>query len=95
MADGPDIRNRAARVERLWAPLRTPMVRLRSSLTAHYANWVTRRAFMNTFRLDDKMLDDIGVTREEVKWAASLPLRVNASHALYARARKRRDRAIP
>lgn len=51
-----------------------------------------RDAFMRSLRLDDKILDDIGVTREEVEWAAGLPLEVNASSALYARARARRRR---
>jgi uncharacterized protein YjiS (DUF1127 family) len=71
------------------------MFRAHGAWVTHHDNRVTRRAFMNTFRLDDKMLDDIGVTREELDWAASRPLRVNASHALYARARARRQRKIP
>lgn len=50
-----------------------------------------RDAFMRSLRLDDKILDDIGVTREEVEWAARLPLEVNASSALYATARARRQ----
>ena len=51
-----------------------------------------RDAFRRTLRLDDNLLDDIGVTREEVEWAATLPLEVNASRALYARAAARRRR---
>lgn len=95
MANEPSIRNRAARVSPFWAILQTLATRLRHKLETHREHRVTRRAFMNTFRLDDRMLDDIGVTREEVEWAASLPLEVNASHALYARARKRRTCGIP
>ncbi len=49
-----------------------------------------RAAFMHTVHLDDRMLDDLGVTREEVLWAASLPLEVNAALALQARAAARR-----
>ena len=95
MAKGTGIKKVAARVSPLWTAIRTLMFRAHGALTTRHENRVTRRAFMNTFRLDDKMLDDIGITREELEWAASLPLRVNASHALYARARKRRDRAMP
>ena len=40
--------------------------------------------------LDDYMLDDIGVTREELEWAIRLPLRINAALALHDRARRRR-----
>ena len=95
MANKPSIRNRAARVSTFWAILQTLTSRLRHKLETRHEHRVTRRAFMNTFRLDDKMLDDIGVTREEVEWAASLPLEVNASLALYARARKRRTCGNP
>lgn len=40
--------------------------------------------------LDDHMLDDIGVTRDELQWAIGLPFRVNAALALHERARRRR-----
>jgi|GEM_PF-2176343 len=49
-----------------------------------------RAAFMHVAHLEDRMLDDMGVTREEVLWAASLPLEVNAALALEARAARRR-----
>ena len=45
-------------------------------------------------RLDDRMLDDIGVTREELEWAIGLPLRVNATLVLHARARRRRQAGL-
>lgn len=50
----------------------------------------SRAAFMHTVHLDDRLLDDMGVTREEVLWAASLPLEENAALALRTRAAKRR-----
>jgi uncharacterized protein YjiS (DUF1127 family) len=90
MASGPGFRTHPTAVLLLWATMRTLVSRLRTTLAAHHENSVARQAFMNMTRLDDKMLDDIGVTRDEVAWAASLPLRVDASHALYARARRRR-----
>ena len=49
-----------------------------------------RAAFMHTVYRDDRLLDDMGVTREEVLWAASLPLEENAALALRARAAERR-----
>ncbi|WP_282605429.1 DUF1127 domain-containing protein [Pelagibius sp. Alg239-R121] len=69
------------------------------TLVNHYhAVWQERRsyrearaAFMQNVYLDDKLLDDIGVTREEVDWAAGLPVQINAALALHARARRRRS----
>ena len=52
-----------------------------------------RGAFMNLVHQDDRILDDIGVTREEVMWAASLPLKINAALALRNRAMLRRRNA--
>ncbi|MEM8950713.1 MAG: hypothetical protein AAGA21_23220 [Pseudomonadota bacterium] len=48
-----------------------------------------RDAFIHMAYLDDRILDDIGATREEVQWALSLPLERNAALALRARAAKR------
>jgi uncharacterized protein YjiS (DUF1127 family) len=53
-------------------------------------NWRARRAVARMDRLDDHMLRDIGVTREDVIWAAGLPLTVNAALALEERGRRRR-----
>ena len=50
------------------------VARLWSALGKWRALRVRRQAFLNTRRLDDRMLADIGVTREEVEWAAGLPL---------------------
>ncbi len=52
-----------------------------------------RTAFLPILRLDDRMLEDIGVTRDDVLWAARLPLEVNAAKAMHARARNRRREA--
>lgn len=76
----------------LWigtAPRRL-MSRLRGMVETYRQNRVRRDAFLNLLRLDDRTLDDIGVTRADVKWAARLPLRVNASYALAAKAHVRR-----
>lgn len=49
-----------------------------------------RRRLYRMQRLDDHMLDDIGVTREELLWAINLPLRVNAALEMHDRAKARR-----
>lgn len=53
-------------------------------------NWKARRRIVNLSHYDDHMLRDIGVSRNEVEWAAGLPLTVNAALALEERAFKRR-----
>ncbi|MCP5071896.1 MAG: DUF1127 domain-containing protein [Rhodobacteraceae bacterium] len=59
-------------------------------LKTRRSNRVSRAAFMSTVHLDDALLNDIGVTREEVEWAARLPLSVNAARALHRKAQARR-----
>jgi uncharacterized protein YjiS (DUF1127 family) len=63
---------------------------LASSLRNLWRNIVVKRNVTRLSDLDDHMLKDIGVTREEVEWAASLPLTTNAALALEERAFKRR-----
>lgn len=53
-------------------------------------NWRARRAVYRLDRLDDHLLRDIGVTREDLSWAAGLPLSVNAAIELEERAARRR-----
>ena len=40
---------------------------------------ISRLAFQNMLYLNDRILEDIGVTRNDVFWANRLPLRVNAA----------------
>ena len=49
-----------------------------------------RQAFLNMANLDERMLDDIGLTRGDVETAASLPLEINASLAVRQIAADRR-----
>lgn len=49
-----------------------------------------RRRLYRMLRLDDHLLDDIGITREELLWAIDLPLGVNAALELHERAKARR-----
>ena len=72
------------------AALRLPMSRLAAMLETRRQNRDRRAAFLNMLRLDDNILDDIGVTRAEVDAAARLPLHLNAADALAATARARR-----
>ena len=55
-------------------------------------NWRARRAVARLDRLDDRLLRDIGLTREDLQWAAGLPLTVNAALAMDERARRRQRR---
>ena len=54
-------------------------------------NWKCKRRIASLGNFDDYMLRDIGVTRDEVQWAAGLPLTVNAAVALEERALRRRQ----
>ena len=60
------------------------------TLAALYRNWKTRRHIRRLQDLDDRILDDIGVTYDEVVWASHLPLRINAALALEKTAYRRR-----
>jgi uncharacterized protein YjiS (DUF1127 family) len=53
-------------------------------------NWKAKRRIAALVNFDDYMLRDIGITRDEVQWAAGLPLTVNAAVALEERAFRRR-----
>ncbi|MEM1430755.1 MAG: DUF1127 domain-containing protein [Pseudomonadota bacterium] len=55
-----------------------------------WGKWLRRRAMKRLLDLDDHMLDDIGVTREEVETAAAMPLSVNAAVELHRTALERR-----
>lgn len=48
---------------------------------------IDRLAFQHVLYLDDRILDDMGVTREDVLWANKLPLRQNAALELRKRSR--------
>lgn len=69
------------------APMATPLLRrltqqfeyIRQRLEKRRDLKQARAAFLNVAHLDDRLLEDIGVTREEVQWAASLPLEMNAA----------------
>jgi hypothetical protein len=54
-----------------------------------WRNWLARRSVARLETLDDHILQDIGVNRGDLDWAAHLPLNVNATRALEDSARNR------
>lgn len=61
-----------------------------SSVNSWFRNRDRRRAFRYLLRLDEKMLLDIGVTREELLRVEAMPLSVNAAEELRRMALQRR-----
>ena len=59
-----------------------PITDLFAWLNRRDAQKIKRKKFKNLLDLEDKMLDDIGVTREEVQQAARLPLSQDAATEL-------------
>lgn len=86
--------NRSAPGQPVRTAMRLLMSGLRGMFEAYRRDKIKRDAFLNLLCLDDKILDDIGLTRAEVERAARLPLRVNASHVLAAEALARRKGQI-
>ncbi len=52
--------------------------------------WNRRRRLVRMRDLDDRTLDDIGITRDELEWALGLPFEANAALDLQRRASLRR-----
>ena len=67
---------------KVFSTLRTYMVRKHNQR-------IDRQAFKHLLALDDNLLRDIGVTRNDVVWASKLPLSVDASAKLNEIARRR------
>ena len=59
-------------------------------LSRTFRNWKARKRVAQLENYDDFLLTDIGLTRDEVRWASTLPLSVNAALALEDRAFRRR-----
>ena len=68
-------------------PAARPFLARIAALPTH---WRRRRRYARLHALDDRMLDDIGVTRAEVDRHAGLPLHRNAALELHAAAVERR-----
>lgn len=54
------------------------------------SNRIDRLAFQSLVKLDDRVLNDIGVTRGDVIWANKLPLAMNAAQELNKISKTRR-----
>lgn len=65
---------------------------LRAKLHARAVERIHRQSYRQMMELDDAILRDIGVTRGEITWAASLPLGVDSKAAI-AENRARSERA--
>lgn len=70
-----------------------------ATFTRALAAWRLRRerrlarlAFRRLLQYDARMLDDMGLTHEDVLWGASLPLELDAAHQVHHRAWRRRMR---
>ena len=48
-------------------------------------NWLSQGAIARLARLDDRVLEDVGITRRDIEWARRLPITVNAENALMDR----------
>lgn len=72
---------------------KTTLAQLFKAITQFFATRYNRRidrqAFKNVLTLDDRTLKDIGVTRQDVKWASHLPLSEDAAIRLEQIARRR------
>ena len=64
----------------------------RLSLSNLFRNWRARSKVRAMHDLDDRMLADIGVRRDEIIWASYLPLTVNAALELENAAFRRRKK---
>lgn len=67
-----------------------PLQWLRSRLH----NWRIRRKVHSLAEMDDRILQDIGITREDIYWASRLPLTENAAFEMDRIARLRRSGSV-
>jgi len=70
-------------IKRIGSTARITMARwyktIKQLLVTRYNQRIERQAFNNLLALDDRTLKDIGVTRQDVKWASRLPLSEDAA----------------
>jgi uncharacterized protein YjiS (DUF1127 family) len=71
-----------------------PIFALARNLAERRRNAARRRTVKRLLDLDDRILHDIGVTRDEARLAAGQPLTVDPLDELYRAALSRRSRAI-
>ncbi|QPC42140.1 hypothetical protein HW532_05145 [Kaustia mangrovi] len=66
----------------------------RLHMPAVFHNWLVRQRLKKLLGVDERILDDMGLTRSEVFWALDLPLSVNPAVELQRRAQARRDQSF-
>ena len=71
-----------------------PVADLANNLTGRIRAIRRRRGLKRLLDLDDRMLDDIGVTRGEVQIASNLPLSLDAERELRRMSLERRRRKM-
>jgi uncharacterized protein YjiS (DUF1127 family) len=63
-----------------------------SGLREFVSHWLKRQRLYRLQELDDRMLDDIGLVREEIEASLNLPLAIDPIWDLNRRAQQRRVR---
>ncbi|WP_137390085.1 DUF1127 domain-containing protein [Rhodoligotrophos defluvii] len=69
-------------IERTAQPSNPVYARLAKTALTLFRNWSARRKVRSLVQLEDATLRDIGLTRGDVLWASSLPVRENPIRAL-------------
>lgn len=90
VSHGLDTRTAISRQPGIGARPAGLLARLAAGIRTFATLWTRRTAFGELARLDDRMLEDIGLRRTEIETAARLPLSVNASLAVRQMADERR-----
>ncbi|ASJ70990.1 DUF1127 domain-containing protein [Granulosicoccus antarcticus] len=88
--------------EKPFQPSRMSLLPQLATLRSAFRQWLelrreqrdSRDAFAHLLKLDDALLQDIGVTRAEVQRAAKLPLAEDAAQALYEATGRSRNRRV-
>jgi uncharacterized protein YjiS (DUF1127 family) len=57
-------------------------------------NWLTKRQLSRLQAMDDYLLHDIGLTRDDLRWGLSLPSSCDVAHALSERRDGRQRRGV-
>jgi len=78
----PGVKDRQAGIHRAVSAASMKLALLCKTISKYiatrYNQRIDRQAFEQMHRLDDRMLKDLGITRQDVKWASRLPLSEDA-----------------